>query len=827
MGQKDIYTLGFLAGGYKAVAQFKGLDLSQFPAVPASTVPLTSLLVGWDAADWQVMSPLLTSGKMPNLTGLMDGGVQAQLATLDPPISPMLWSTIATSQWPSKHGIHGFTELENGRVRAVRGTSLKVPTYWDILEENGHSCTTVGWWPSHPAPASSGGGVRVSNLAPAEDGNWLSAGIQPSNLQPLARALLLQPEEIPVQAIALFFPDLDVSSEDAVVRSVLKITTHAINVHTLATMALAYGTQNHASIYYDALDHYKHLGMKYHPPQLPGVSNEAYLKYKHIVTAAYRLHDLFLDALLHYTDDTTTTFLISDHGFKSGDERWGQLPSHAGAPALEHRHFGVFLAKGPSLDKDAVTSGLTLLDIAPSLLAVHNVQATPAMRGRVAPCFTPGEHEAQVPNAVEIVTADQEPVALESSMLTSLVAMGYLDADATEVTGQRLLENAYYLARSLRAEGRPEEAWRELAALKLNAASPLRYLQLGAALLAESEQYLALERLLTWTKHEQGQPAIWAYYRALVALSKKEDWVLPNFTSHSIEVSTAILWGRFLVKADQFEALHRLLEPIAKDRPDVLNLWLRYYLHVENWEAAIEVGLKSTTLVFHQPWVHGALAWLFIKTGDAEAAHTAKAVQKALLPDDHKAPLFIVTGPPRSGTSLGMQLLKSLGVLPVTDDTRKADEFNAAGYFEHEKIKSWTFDANWLEGLRGQSVKIVAPLLIKAPLPEGPKVIIAMRREGNALMQSQRHLMGAERAPLHWNEMDRWEKAHQEMTLLFTMDAQATVVELWFEDIMEAAGEGKVSSRLTEAFAVLTKVLNKTVDISSLKGVVKTQLRRF
>jgi hypothetical protein len=53
------------------------------------------------------------------------------------------------------------------------------------------------------------------------------------------------------------------------------------------------------------------------------------------------------------------------------------------------------------------------------------------------------------------------------------------------------------------------------------------------------------------------------------------------------------------------------------------------------------------------------------------------------------------------------------------------------------------------------------------------------------------------------------------------------VVELWFEDIMEAAGEGKVSSRLTEAFAVLTKVLNKTVDISSLKGVVKTQLRRF
>ena len=86
MAEKNIYTLGFLAGGYKAVARFKGIDLAQFPAPPEKSNPLHSLLVGWDAADWQVMTPLLTSGKMPHLTGLMEGGVQAQLAKLDPPI---------------------------------------------------------------------------------------------------------------------------------------------------------------------------------------------------------------------------------------------------------------------------------------------------------------------------------------------------------------------------------------------------------------------------------------------------------------------------------------------------------------------------------------------------------------------------------------------------------------------------------------------------------------------------------------------------------------------------------------------------------------------
>ena len=250
-------------------------------------------------------------------------------------------------------------------------------------------------------------------------------------------------------------------------------------------------------------------------------------------------------------------------------------------------------------------------------------------------------------------------------------------------------------------------------------------------------------------------------------------------------------------------------------------------MHIENWQEAIRVGLKSTALVFHQPWVHVALAWLFVKTGDIEAARTAKAVQLAILPEQNEAPLFVVTGPPRSGTSLAMQLLMSLGIDQVTDETRQADDFNQAGYFEHEKIKNWTFDAQWLQSQRGRSVKIVAPLLVKAPLPEGPKVILAMRRGSQALLKSQRYMMGVESAPLQCDEIDRWEKAHDEMALLFSMDVHATVVELWFEDLMEAEQQGDVSPRLTQSLAVLTKVLNKTVDISSLKGVVKAQLRRF
>ena len=49
------------------------------------------LLIGWDAADWNVARPLVEAGKMPALKRLMDAGVSGNLATIRPVLSPMLW----------------------------------------------------------------------------------------------------------------------------------------------------------------------------------------------------------------------------------------------------------------------------------------------------------------------------------------------------------------------------------------------------------------------------------------------------------------------------------------------------------------------------------------------------------------------------------------------------------------------------------------------------------------------------------------------------------------------------------------------------------------
>src|SRR5213592_1534045 len=75
------------------------------------------LLIGWDAADWEHITPLLEEGLMPTLDALINRGVMGNLATLQPILSPMLWNSIATGKFADKHGIHGFIEPDpvNGK----------------------------------------------------------------------------------------------------------------------------------------------------------------------------------------------------------------------------------------------------------------------------------------------------------------------------------------------------------------------------------------------------------------------------------------------------------------------------------------------------------------------------------------------------------------------------------------------------------------------------------------------------------------------------------------------------------------------------------------
>jgi predicted AlkP superfamily phosphohydrolase/phosphomutase len=120
---------------------------NHLPQLPSSPTHRKVLLIGWDAADWKVIHPLLDAGKMPNLSRFLEQGVMGNIATLQPALSPTLWTSIATGKRPYKHGILGFSEPDpvTGGIRPITNLSRKTKAIWNILNQEGKNTITVGW----------------------------------------------------------------------------------------------------------------------------------------------------------------------------------------------------------------------------------------------------------------------------------------------------------------------------------------------------------------------------------------------------------------------------------------------------------------------------------------------------------------------------------------------------------------------------------------------------------------------------------------------------------------------------------------------------------
>ncbi|HSO76204.1 MAG TPA: sulfotransferase domain-containing protein [Blastocatellia bacterium] len=102
--------------------------------------------------------------------------------------------------------------------------------------------------------------------------------------------------------------------------------------------------------------------------------------------------------------------------------------------------------------------------------------------------------------------------------------------------------------------------------------------------------------------------------------------------------------------------------------------------------------------------------------------------------------ITIVSGLPRSGTSMMMKMLAAGGLEPLTDNLRIADEDNPKGYFEFERVKQIEHDKAWLEEARGRVVKLISALL--KHLPEGYNYkVIFMRRAMAEILASQRQML--------------------------------------------------------------------------------------
>jgi hypothetical protein len=102
--------------------------------------------------------------------------------------------------------------------------------------------------------------------------------------------------------------------------------------------------------------------------------------------------------------------------------------------------------------------------------------------------------------------------------------------------------------------------------------------------------------------------------------------------------------------------------------------------------------------------------------------------------------IIIVSGLPRSGTSLMMQMLENGGVSVVTDNIRTPDTDNPRGYYEFEKVKKIKEDVSWLPATRGKAFKMVSQLLYELPPTEKYRVVF-MERDLDEMIRSQEKML--------------------------------------------------------------------------------------
>jgi sulfotransferase family protein len=140
--------------------------------------------------------------------------------------------------------------------------------------------------------------------------------------------------------------------------------------------------------------------------------------------------------------------------------------------------------------------------------------------------------------------------------------------------------------------------------------------------------------------------------------------------------------------------------------------------------------------------------------------------------------ITIVSGLPRSGTSLMMQMLDFGGMPVVTDNIRTADTDNPRGYYEYEIVKKIKQDASWLPATRGKAFKMISQLLYDLPPTEHYRIIF-MERDVDETVRSQEKMLerlGKKAAPsdqikgafaIHLNSLKDWLRKQKNIEVLY------------------------------------------------------------
>lgn len=297
------------------------------------------LVIGIDGATWDIMDPMMKRGELPNFEALKESGAYGVLRSIDPTLSPAVWTTMATGKVRAKHGVLDFNYTQE---------DLRAPRIWELLEGEGKTVGIMSWLVTWPPV------VRHGFMVPG----WLARtpetyppGVHFAQDVILGEGLARTPREyaayivdaprVGVRMTSLFeaFKLVTYSklkrrpAVDLVYRK--EMLKGRMFSDIFCWLLANYRPDFAAEVFYGT-DSLAHVYWKYmETADAPGraqwdVSEADAKKYGDVIRGYYRLVDSFIPKILALLPEDTTVCVVSDHGHGSSGDSWGYLVIKAG-----------------------------------------------------------------------------------------------------------------------------------------------------------------------------------------------------------------------------------------------------------------------------------------------------------------------------------------------------------------------------------------------------------------------------------------------------------------------------------------------------------------
>jgi tetratricopeptide (TPR) repeat protein len=598
-------------------------------------MPSRTLLVAWDAADWNVIEPMIEAGELPNLEALLAGGLLGRFAVPMPIDPAVLAASLCTGFPPDVHGI---------LARPARAAQRRVPDLAERFAAAGRPAISVGWPGSH-GEAPRANLLRVSDAFDAEPPGsaadpWplpLGSVVPQAMAADIAEVRFHPAEFAPsdLQPLVTDIGTMDLTTEPRV--SCLAIHLAAsISRQSAVTFLMENHPWQYAEVFFSGLEGISRECIAYQPPHLPHVSEQDYLRYSRAVAEAYRLHDQMLGRLVALAGTDATILLVSSRGVECGDARPTPLVGEHVETAAFFRPRGFCLLRASGLREDDLLHGIDHSDLAPTLLWLAGLGLPPGLPGRpllqavhaAAAIASPVEDGGLAPPPDPLRTLADDKTGDRSFHL----AIAHMNAgrmsDALPllewVSAQRpdRLGPALYRINCLRGLGRPVEA---LALLERLANLPDGGLRPRPGLRARFFPHYDLMRGLLFC--DEGRPDL-ARAHFVAALEAR-----PQHAGLHLHLARALLGLR---EWDAAEAALRQAITIDRGEGEAHRLLGKLLSRLQRFAEALQPAMEAAARLPQRPDVHLLLGYTLARLDRSSDAvfclHNALRLKPGLRP---------------------------------------------------------------------------------------------------------------------------------------------------------------------------------------------------